>query len=325
MARELRDKARTALAEGKDPAEKQQEELTFREVTAEWLEKQRGACTGKYFSGLSGKLFKWLLPRLGDIPVTQLTPRRILDAVQRVEDLGYEATAHILLATVGRITSYARMRGYCEHSAGSGLSGALRKHTTVHNAAVTDSADAGKLLRNIYGYRGPKRTQCALRLLPYIFLRPIELLTMRWEDVHWDVEEIVLPPERMKGKREHVIPMAAQVKRIFNELYALRIGDGYVLCSRIGSEKHLSKSALRRALLRIGYAPGEVTLHGFRSTAGTLLNELGFNPDAAERQLAHREPNTTRASYNRAQYMPERRAMMQAWADYLDKLRIEAL
>jgi integrase len=150
-ARELRDMARAALAEGKNPAEKRAKELVFQEAAFEFLEKQHGTITENHFTQLKRLVEKWLLPHLGNVPITKLTPRLVLDAAQAAEDAGYVATAHLALATAGRITSYARLRGYCEHSAGSGLSGALRKHATKHRAAITDPPGVGKLLRDIYG------------------------------------------------------------------------------------------------------------------------------------------------------------------------------
>jgi integrase len=320
-ARELRDKARAALAAGKNPAVEEGGEPTFREVTAEWFAKIQGTCKSTHLDSLRRTVKKWLLPGLGDIPVDRLTPRKILDVVQKAEDAGRETIAHLALATAGRITSYARLRGYCEHNAGSGLRGALRKHTTKHRAAITEAAGVGDLLRRIDALKGNAGARRLLRLMPYVFLRPMELASLRWEDVDWEAGEIVLPPERMKGKLEHVVPMARQVRAMLQELHAEGNGNGFVFRAVRDPEQHIRRNTLARTFGKLGYSSDDATMHGFRTTASTWLNEMKFNPDAVERQLSHREPNAVRDAYNRAQYLPERREMMQAWADYLDRLR----
>lgn len=190
-----------------------------------------------------------------------------------------------------------------------------------HHASITDSRKIGGLLRAIDGYEGHFITRCALQFVPYCFVRPKELRHAEWSEFDFDKAEWRIPADKMKMRDIHIVPLSKQALSVLSEIQPLTGGGKYVFPSLRSSQRPMSENTINAALRRMGFSKDEMTGHGFRSMASTLLNEQGWNKDAIERQLAHSERDEVRASYNFAQYLPERVKMMQAWADYLDALK----
>lgn len=200
------------------------------------------------------------------------------------------------------------------------LRGALAPRVEKHFASVKEPTEAGALMRAIENYHGSFLTQCALRLAALTFVRPGELRAAEWREINFDTAEWRIPAERMKKRQPHIVPLANQVLAVLRDLQPLTGNGKYVFPSERTRERPMSENTVNAALRRMGYTNEEVTGHGFRSMASTLLNEQGWNRDAIERQLAHAEHNQTRDAYNYAEFLPERRKVMQAWAAYLEGL-----
>ncbi|MDP1615334.1 MAG: site-specific integrase [Methylococcales bacterium] len=213
------------------------------------------------------------------------------------------------------------MTGRAERNPAADLRGALSPVKQTHHASITDPIEIGKLLRAINDYRGSFVTKCALQLAPLFFVRPGELRHAEWVEIDIEKAEWRIPAEKMKMRVMHIVPLSEQAIEILREIRVLTGEGKYVFPSVRSSKRAMSENKVLAALRRLGYTSDEMTGHGFRSMASTLLNEQGWNPDAIERQLAHGERNTIRAAYNYAEYLPERKKMMQQWADYLDALK----
>jgi integrase len=220
----------------------------------------------------------------------------------------------------GQVFRYAVATGRVQRDPSADLRGALPPVREKHHAALTEPKQVGALLRAINGYQGSLVVRCAMRLAPLVFVRPGELRKAEWSEFDLNGATWRLPAGRMKMRTEHIVPLSRQAVEILTELKPLT-GDGqYVFPSARTTSRPMSENAITAALRRMGYRRGEMTAHGFRTLASTLLNELGWSRDAIERQLAHAERDGVRDAYNRAEYLTERRRMMQAWADYLDGL-----
>jgi integrase len=332
-ARKLREEAKEQLAKGIDPgaekrqakeavlAQKREERDTFEFVAREWFAKYEPTLSAKHAQKLRRYLENALFPVLGGKPVTQLEPSDFLQVVQPSERLGHHETAHKLMRLCGQVTRYARITGRVKYDVAAGLTEALAPVQTTHFAAVTVPDDIGLLLRDIDAYVGYTSVVYCLKILPYVFTRPSELRLAHWSE--FDLKNAIwsIPASRMKMRREHVVPLAKQVLTLLKELHVYT-GNGELLFpSTRALTTPISDAAPLAALRRMGYGKDTMTLHGFRAMASTRLNELGFRADVIEAQLAHKEPDTVRLAYNRAEYMEERRTLMQSWADYLDGLR----
>lgn len=333
-ARQYRDEAKELLAKGIDPCakrkeaktaaitKKQEQAATFEAVAREWYGKKAMALSPGHQKKILSRLENQLFPHIGNIPFTELEPVDILGAVRLAEERGAIETAHRLAQLSGQVCRYARLVGYAKYDVAAGLVEALAPVQTEHYAAITDPTEIGHLLRAIDGYQGDMSIVYALRIMPYVFVRSGELRAAEWAEIDLDAAEWVIPAGRMKMKRPHVVPLARQVVKLLEEIGGIT-GDGrYIFPSAFSSSRCISDMGLLNAIRRMGYGKGEMTVHGFRSMASTLLNEQGYRSDVIEAQLSHGEKNAIRAAYNRAEYLPERRAMMQEWADYLDKLRM---
>ena len=332
-ARKLREEAKEQLAKGIDPgaekrqakeavlAQKREERDTFEFVAREWFAKYEPTLSAKHAQKLRRYLENTLFPVLGGKPVTQLEPSDFLQVVQPSERLGHHETAHKLMRLCGQVTRYARITGRVKYDVAAGLTEALAPVQTTHFAAVTVPDGIGLLLRDIDAYVGYTSVVYCLKILPYVFTRPSELRLAHWSE--FDLKNAIwsIPASRMKMRREHVVPLAKQVLTLLKELHVYT-GNGELLFpSTRALTTPISDAAPLAALRRMGYGKDTMTLHGFRAMASTRLNELGFRADVIEAQLAHKEPDTVRLAYNRAEYMEERRTLMQSWADYLDGLR----
>lgn len=332
-ARRMRDEARALLAQGIDPsAQKKKAKAaaaaeaadmanTFEAVARDWFGKKRTAWTEGHQKKILSRLENQLFPYIGGRPISSLETADYMTAVQKAEARGAIETAHRLAQLCGQVTRFARIAGIVKHDAAAGLVEALAHVQTTHYAAITSPAELGYLLRAIDAYQGEPSICHALRVLPYVFVRSGELRGMTWDELDLNAGEWVIPAGRMKMRRPHVVPLARQVVRLLQSMRDYSGTSAFVFPGTLSASRCISDMGLLNALRRMGYSKEQMTVHGFRTTASTLLNEQGYNRDWIEAQLAHAERNAIRDAYNRAEYLPERRKMMQEWADYLDSLR----
>lgn len=331
-AREKREDAKKLLREHIDPSEARRQAReaaaeaarnSFEDVAREWYAKYSTKWVPSYQKAVIRILEENLFPSVGTRPINAITPRELLTVLRRVEERGALTIAHKALRDTGRIFRYAVVTGRAEHDIAADLRGALAPAVNGHHAAITDPAAVGELLRKIYAYEGNFFISRALRLAPLVFVRGNELIRAEWAEINLETAEWRIPAERMKMRQIHIVPLSRQALAIFRELHEKSGGGRFVFPgSRAGNDGPMYRGGPLRVLRQIGCATGEHTFHGFRSMASTLLNELGYNPDWIERQLAHCERNGVRAAYNYAEYLPERRRMVQEYADYLDNLRV---
>lgn len=327
LAREKRKAARANLSAGIDPSEKRQAEKaalenTFASVAEEWLTRQRSlkATTVKQ---IRRRLDAHLVPRFGRRPITEISAPDLLRVLRRIESKGHHETAHRVRALASRIFRFAIASGRADRDPAQDLAGALAPVRTKNFAAITSPRRIGELLRAIDGYQGQPAVMVALRLAPLVFVRPGELRGAEWHEFDLEAAEWRIPAARMKMDSEHLVPLARQAIEVLEDLQTTT-GHGRLLFPGLrSSDRPISDNTLNAALRRLGFGADEMTAHGFRTMASTLLNEQGFPPDVIELQLAHVERNRVRAAYNRAERLEERRRMMQAWADYLDGLRAD--
>jgi integrase len=290
-------------------------------LALEWHCKFKPGWTEKHAGRMLARLERDVFPWLGSRPVNEINTPELLAVVRRIEKRGALDVAHRVLGYCGQIFRYAIATGRGERDISADLRGALSPVRSKHHASITDVKAVGALLRAIDGYEGHFITRCALRLAPLVFVRPGELRAAEWRELDLDTAEWRIPGSRMKMRAVHIIPLSQQAVAILRELHPLTGRGKYVFPSLRSGERPMSENTVNAALRRLGYDKGEMTGHGFRSMASTLLNEQGWHHDAIERQLAHAERDAVRGAYNYAEHLPERRKMMQAWASYLDGLR----
>ncbi len=334
QAREMKLEARKLLALGLDPAFEKKRlkieadaaqlkaSLTFEVVAREWFRKRTPDKTERYKYLLKNRLENQLLPALGAIPIADMEPQSILAVLHEVEERGAIEQAKRLGRIVKQVCSYAVACGYTKYNAASEIMAALSSAGEVtHRAAITKPDEVGKLLRALDEYQGDMSISYALRILPYVFVRSQEIRGTRWDEIDLASGTWTIPAERMKKKVSHTVPLARQVVKLFLELRAWSGSSALCFPSPWAQGRCISDMGLLQAIRRLGYNKEEMCIHGFRGMASTLLNEQGYRPDVIEAQLAHVEKNAVRRAYNHAEYLPERRAMMQAWADYLVHLK----
>lgn len=327
--REAREEAKKQLVNNIDPgvlknsikrSKKLAAENSFEAIAREWHAKFSSKWTKEHGERILIRLEQNIFPWIGRRPILEVTAPELLSALRRVENRGAIETAHRILQICGQVFRYGIATGRAERNLSADLVGALAPVKKKHHASITDPVEVGKLLRTINGYEGFFVTKCALQLAPLFFVRPGELRNAEWEEFDFEKAEWRIPAEKMKMREQHIVPLSTQAITILQELKAFTGEGKYVFPSVRTSKRPMSENTVLGALRRLGYTTDEMTGHGFRSLASTLLNENGWNRDAIERQLAHAERNNIRAAYNYAEYLPERRKMMQWWADYLDKL-----
>lgn len=331
-ARQRHAQARKLLAAGVDPGEQRKAEKaagadraanSFEVVAREWLAKQT------WVPGYLDKVAAWMgndvFPYIGGRPIAELTAPEFLRVARRIEERGAIESAHRIMQNCGQVMRYAIATGRADRNPVADLKGALTPAQESHHAAITDPAGLGGLLRAIDGYTGDPATRAALKLAPLLFVRPGELRQAEWSEFDLDRAEWNIPAEKMKMRQPHLVPLCEQAVAILRELQPLTGRGQYVFPGGRSPRRPMSNNALNAALRRMGYAKEVMTAHGFRASARTLLDEvLGFRPDYIEHQLAHAVRDPLGRAYNRTQHLPERRKMMQAWADYLDTLRTGA-
>ena len=330
-AREQRDESKALLARGIDPSLHKQaakaasiaETANAYEVVArEWYAKNAPRWTESNAERVLARQEKDVFPFIGKRPIAQISAPELLTVLRKVEERGALDTAHRILQDTSRIFRYAIATGRAERDPGADLKGALPVPRKGHFSTIVDTKEIGQLLRDVDAYSGNLVVRAALRLAPYVFVRPGELRKAEWTEFDLENAEWRIPAKRMKMRVLHIVPLSRQVLGILRDLHPYS-GDGpYLFPSLRAKSAPISDMTLLAGLRRLGYAKEQMTVHGFRSLASTLLNEQGFNKDWIERQLAHGERNSVRASYNYAEYLPERRKMMQSWADFLDNLRV---
>lgn len=333
LARDNRDDKRTLLARNIDPSAKRQSEKvarenTFSAIADEWF--HAGCPGGKNrelkpvtVDQLRQRYNRYLKTKLGTMPIVSITVRNLRTALLKIQEAGHRETAHRVRALAERIFRFAIATGRAERNIAKDLHGTLAAVATTHFAAVTKPTEIGALLRAMDGYQGQPSVMYALRLAPYVFVRPGELRWAQWSEINLRTATWVIPEERTKMGRPHAVPLSTQAVAILKELKEIT-GDGDLLFPGLRSRhRPISDNSLNAALRRLGYAKNEMTAHGFRTMASTRLHELGFASGDIELQLAHLDRNQIRAAYNRAERLVERRHMMQAWADYLGGLRAD--
>lgn len=327
QARTRRDEARKLLADGIDPGDKRKAEVaadadTFEAVAREWFAKFSTRWAASHADKIIRRLERDVFPWIGSKPVDKLTAPDILAVLRRIESRGAVETAHRAHQNCGQVFRYAVATGRAQGDVTRDLRGSLTPWKPAHYASITDPDKIGELLRAIDGFTGTFPVACALKLAPLVFVRPGELRQAEWGEFDLDAAEWNIPAEKMKTREPHLVPLSSQAVAILRELWPLTGSGRYVFPGMRDRKKPLSGMAMNAAFKRMGYDGKTFTAHGFRAMARTILDEgLGFRPDFIEHQLAHavRDPNGR--AYNRTAHLPERRKMMQAWADYLDSLR----
>ncbi len=332
-ARDRREAARKLIAAGIDPGRQRKIEQrllveqtanTFETIAREWFAMVAPTWVESHSSKILRRLEREVFPWIGDKPIKAVTAPELLSVLRRIEVRGLHETAHRTLQHTGCVFRYAIASGRAERDPSRDLAGALAPVVRAHFASISDPLAVGKLLRAIDNYPGEFVTACALRLSPLLFVRPGELRSAEWSEIDLENAEWRIPGAKMKMRANHVVPLANQAVAILRELQPLTGKRVLVFPSAVNHTRPMSNNTINLALRRLGYSNQEMTAHGFRSMASTLLNEQGWNRDAIERQLAHAERDAVRAAYNYAEFLPERRKMMQAWADYLDALKAGA-
>jgi len=330
-AREQRDAARKVLARGEDPGEKIKLERiaasvaasnSFKAVADEWLTKVEKE--GR--SAVTMKKLRWLLDfinaSIGKRPVASISAQELLIMLRKMEGKGRYETAKRLRSTCSQVFRYAIATARAERDVAADLRGALIAPQPVHRAAITNADAVGGLLRAIEAFEGHPNTKAALRLLPHVFVRPGELRHAEWNDFDFEKALWTIPPEKTKMRRAHTIPLSRQALALLKSVEHDAEYSRYLFPSLRSVDRPMSENTINAALRRMGYAQDEMTGHGFRAMAATLLNEMGlWHPDAIERQLAHCDNNAVRRAYARGEYWDERVKMMQHWSNHLDFLR----
>ena len=335
-ARERRDAAKKLLVDNIDPSTAKQEakrvaanaqKNSFEAVAREWFEKYSPPWVEERRRIVMGRLVNHIFPHIGKRPVHAINAPELLAVLRRIEARGTLDTAHEIRSYCGRIFRYAIATGRAERDVAADLQGAIAPAIERHYASITDAAGVGRLLLALEKPNGRFPVSCALRLAPMFFVRAIELAEAEWTEFDLEAGEWRIPAARMKMRQTHIVPLAPQAQSILRELHNVTGGGRFLFPGQRDQKKRetpIDKATLVLAIRRLGYTSEQMTFHGFRSMASTLLNELGYNRDWIERQLAHCERDGVRAAYNYAQYLPERRKMMTEWADYLTALKEKA-
>lgn len=345
-ARDRADEGRRLVATGIDPSDVRKADKTeqvkaleadrriaeglpaidsFEEVAREWFTKFSIEWAASHADKIIRRLERDIFPWIGKQPIASITAPELLSVLRRIESRGALETAHRAHQNCSQVFRYAIATGRAERDPSPDLRGSLPSVKQTHHAAITEPKAIGALLRAIDGYQGYFVTKCALRIAPLVFVRPGELRKAEWTEISLDRAEWNIPAERMKMRESHLVPLSTQAVEILQELHALTGNDRFVFPGARTNGRPMSDNAILAALRRMGFAKDEMSGHGFRAMARTILDEvLQVRPDYIEHQLAHavRDPNGR--AYNRTAHLVERRKMMQLWADYLDKLKTGA-
>jgi integrase len=333
-ARKRRDAARAMRESGKDPSrEKQRDktrnraeaENTFRAIAQEFCDKRKRDGTKGWAASTASRseyLLSLLMPSIGSMPINDVEAIDVLNALRRVESKGKLESARRMQQLASAVFRYAVSTARLRSDPTRDLKGALTAPTVTHYGAITDAKQVGQLLRAIDDYEGQGLTRLALQFAPHVFVRPGELRHAEWSEFNLDDMLWTIPAEKMKMRKPHHVPLSVQAATVLREVHQATGPSGYVFPSTRTRARPMSDNTLNAALRRLGYTSDEMTAHGFRAMASTLLNESGkWHPDAIERALAHGDSDKVRAAYHRGAHWQERVKMAQWWSDYLDKLR----
>jgi len=327
-ARKLRDEAREMLLAGKHPTrEKKAQNLrrtaegenTFERIARNWLELRQSGLNEKYRTQCLARMEQHIFPMIGDLPITEITIPDVVRVIEKIGKRGTIETAKRMKQLISQTFRYAAQRGVCQHNPAADLRDVLPTPERKHHAAVPPN-EFKALLKAMETYQGDQLTKGAMHLLALTFVRTGELIGAKWEEIDWERQEWHIPKERMKMKRPHVVPLAKQSLEILKNLQKITGTKTHIFFSVRSKSKHISNGAILMALRRMGYQ-NKMTGHGYRSLASTILNEKGYTPDVIERQLAHEDQDKIRSAYNRAEYLLDRKKMMQDYADYLGSLK----
>jgi integrase len=330
-ARQRREDAKKHLANGVDPQEVKKSlkaavvaetENGFEVVAREWHGKFSKDWSLSHKETTIKRLELDVFPVIGERLIGEVRAPELLAMLRRIESRGALETAHRVRTICGQIFRYAVATGRAERDPAADLKGALPPYKKGHLAAITDSKEVAPLLRAIDGYTGSFVVKCALQLAPLFFVRPGELRQAEWEEIDFETATWNIPAERMKMKVAHIVPLSSQAVSILHELHALTGRGKYLFPCHRSFARPMSNNAINAALRRMGFEKDEMTGHGFRAMARTILDEvLQIRPDYIEHQLAHAVRDANGRAYNRTSHLPERRKMMATWADYLDGLK----
>lgn len=326
-AREKREEARKLLAGNIDPGTKKKEDKrhaafnasnTFKAVAKEWHETNMRKWTPAHAAKIWRRLECHIFPDIGERPISEIKPLELLDSLRKVEKQGSTETSHKLLQTCNVIFRYAIVTARVEYNPASDLRGALMPHKAEHMPTI-QAKELPEFFKALAAVGATEQNKIAIRLIMLTFVRQGELRQAKWQDIDFDAKEWRLPAHTTKMRDEHIVPLCKQAITLLKRLRELT-GHGELLFPNHHRRVHaiMSENTINKVIHKMGYK-GKMVGHGFRALASTTLNENGFRPDVIERQLAHKERNKVRAAYNRAEYLPERKDMMQWWADYLDR------
>ena len=342
IARRKSEEARENLANGLDPnsfkkASKELKKIeslneqrlnqglsvigSFTDISEKWLKSTEHLVSKTTHTKKISRLNRLAYPFLGNKQITDIKSSDIFEVIKPLIERNQLETAHRLHGEISSIFAYAIVHNYTNYDPAQPVAKQIPAQKVKHRAAIIDPKLFGQLLRDIQNYQGTFIVVNAFKLSPLLFQRPGEIRTMLWSDI--DLDEKEWRPYISKTDFHHIVPLSNQAVAIIEEIKPLTHRSVYVFPSSRGDGRPMSDNTIRTALKTLGYKSDVMTAHGFRTTASTLLNEQGWNPDAIERQLAHTPRDQVRAAYNRAQYLDERRRMMQEWADYLDNLKIK--
>lgn len=325
-ARDIAHKKRSMLAKGMDIS--RENGCTFKDVFEEWHKKNSGKWKEEYALTIKSRMEANILPWIGKKHVNDVTGLDLSNAMKKVEDRGAVETAHRTLQYVTQVFSYAIANSLCERNPAVDIKGALTPSIKKSFPAPTDPQRIGEILRAIEKYPGSFTTVCALKMLTLTMLRPGELRKGRWSEIDWDQKLWIIPAERMKvkkntrvqGRLDHLVPLPSQAVKILKELHPMTSGSEYIFPTEYTKDRPMSENTMNVALRRMGFTQDEIVSHSFRSIASTLLNEREWPAEWIEKQLHHIKASV-RSIYNRAEYLPQRKRMLQEWANFIDYLR----
>jgi len=336
QARSAVTEAKELLNSGLDPSvEKRQrkstetsQEITFEEAYREWFKKNKAAWSATYENAITLRMEKNMVRVIGRRPLCDLGPRDVLEPLKRMENRGAVGNAKKVLQLTSQIFRFGVANGYCDSDPTRDLRGALTKTVAKHHAAIIDHNEFAGLLRAIDAFQGTAVVQAAMQLAPLVFLRPGELRHAEWSEIDLDDALWTIPASKMKMRFDHLVPLSTQSVSILRNIQQLT-GQGRFVFPSIRSpmanhdkQRPMSENTINATLRRIGYSKEQMTAHGFRASARTMLDEhLGFRVDYIEHQLAHAVRDVNGRAYYRTKFLPERRQMMEAWADYCDRLK----
>ncbi len=334
-ARHQCDEARKLIKNDIDPsdvkrakkiAKAQSQENSFKALALEWFAKETPHWSTHHIDRVDRMLNKELFPFIANRPIGDITAPDLLACLRRVESRGAIETAHRVKQVAGQVFRYAVATGKADRDPSADLKDALATPIKSHFAAVTDPKEVGKLLITLDDYQGTPEVATALKLAPLLFCRPKELRHMEWSEIEWDKQEWHIPANKMKTKADHIVPLCKQAIEALQSLYPLTGNRQYAFPSARSPKRPMSDNAVLSALRRLGIPKEQMTGHGFRAMARTLLDEeLGYRIEWIECQLAHAVKDANGRAYNRTTYLKQRKEMMQHWADYLDNLKAESV